>query len=58
MQTHGDYHPNMQAIKAMHSQIQLFYSIIFGDDIMKYVRDNYKSWENGIQKYLATIFAQ
>jgi len=36
--TSGDLHPTIQAVKSMHSQVQLLYGILFRAEVLKIIR--------------------
>lgn len=43
MTTHGDLHPQPQTVKAMHSQVQILYCSLFGDEVVKFIKGKYSS---------------
>ena len=56
--THGDFKPNIQTVKTMHSQVQILYSSIFTEEVLTWISEKYpKDLDKGMKLFLSDIFS-
>jgi hypothetical protein len=54
--THGDPKPLPNTIKAVHSQVQILYGVLFSKEALEWLADNYRNLSLGFREYLSAIF--
>jgi hypothetical protein len=58
MTTHGDLHPLVQTVKTLHSQVQILYSTLFSEEVLKTIRERYENYDQGFRAFLEAIFSK
>ena len=56
MHTYGDTQPQPSTIKAMHSQLQLLYGLMFPPDVVFKLKDKPGSWAHSLHDYFNALF--
>ena len=58
LSTHGDLHPLVQSVKTMHSQAQIFCSILLSDAVFEQLGQQYKTLDLGIRALVEFVFSK
>jgi len=54
--THGDPRPQAPSVKAVHSQVQIMYGVLFSSEGMGYIGRHWPSLGTGLREYLCFVF--